>query len=150
MKTKIPPPVILLTFGIAMWLVARQATSYLFSVPYPLILSCVIAALGFACAAAGVVEFYKANTTVNPHRIRKASALVTSGIFRFTRNPMYVGLLLVLVGWFLWLGTVVNAVLLFLFVVAITELQIKPEEHALAELFGDDYRQYCSRVRRWV
>ncbi len=150
MKSRIPPPVILLIFGFAMWLVARNATIYLFSIPYPAIVAAIVAAAGFACAVAGVREFSMAGTTVNPHKVTKATALVTQGVYRYTRNPMYVGLFLVLLAWTLWLGVSANFVLLALFIVAITELQIKPEETALLALFGDEYRQYCSHVRRWV
>ncbi len=147
MKTRIPPPVILLGFGIAMWWLAGHASAYVVSIP--ILVSAVIAAMGVAVAAAGVLEFSRARTTVNPHRINDASALVMGGVYRWTRNPMYVGLLLVLVAWMLWLGAMSNLVILLLFVVAITELQIKPEEQALAKRFGDEYDAYCRRVRRW-
>ncbi|MEM1176614.1 MAG: isoprenylcysteine carboxylmethyltransferase family protein [Pseudomonadota bacterium] len=150
MKTRIPPPVILLIFGVAMWGVSRDATIYLFTLPQPLLISVLVATLGFAVATAGLRQFSRAQTTVNPHKVADASALVTDGIYRHTRNPMYVGLFLVLLAWTLWLGVIANVVLLMLFVVAINELQIKPEETALTALFGDEYRAYCSRVRRWV
>ena len=149
MKTKIPPPVILLTFGAAMWFVARSATLYFVSIPSAMAISIGIAVLGIVSAAAGVLEFSRARTTVNPHRVNDASALVTGGIYRRTRNPMYAGLFLVLLAWALWLGALANVVLLVLFVVAITELQIKPEEQALAKRFGEEYEAYCQRVRRW-
>ena len=88
MKTRIPPPLILLAFGIAMWLVARPATTYLFTLPYAAAVCSLVAVAGFVCAGAGVLAFYRAKTTVNPHKIHKASTLVTNGIYRFTRNPM--------------------------------------------------------------
>ncbi|MEM6511419.1 MAG: isoprenylcysteine carboxylmethyltransferase family protein [Pseudomonadota bacterium] len=150
MKTRVPPPVILLMFGLAMWLLASRISILPFSLPIPTSFIALPALLGVGIAAAGVLSFSKVGTTVNPHRIRQASSLVTDGVFRRTRNPMYLGLLLVLLSWCLWLGEAANGFLLLLFVVAITELQIKPEEQVLADLFGDAFRDYSRRVRRWI
>ncbi|MDH5305282.1 MAG: isoprenylcysteine carboxylmethyltransferase family protein, partial [Gammaproteobacteria bacterium] len=86
----------------------------------------------------------------NPLKPETASALVQSGIFGKTRNPMYVGLLLILSGWAVWLESLSCLGLLLLFVVAITELQIKPEEAAMRKLFGDEYLRYCEKVGRWI
>ena len=150
MKARIPPPIWLLAFGVAMWFVARTEFAYPIHVPYALAIAVVIGLLGISSSAAGIREFNKASTTVNPLKPEEASTLVTSGIFQRTRNPMYVGLFLVLTGWTVWLGALGNLALLIIFIVVMTELQIKPEEKALLGLFGQEYERYCERVRRWI
>ena len=80
----------------------------------------------------------------------KATRLVVGGLYRISRNPMYLGMLMVLIGIALWLGNPLNIALIGLFVALITELQIKPEEARLAEVFGDEYAAYKTRVRRWI
>lgn len=150
MQTKIPPPVWLLIIGAVMWLVAHSAYAYSIHIPFSLVLAIVIGVLGVLCSASALRLFRSADTTVNPLKPEEASSLVTNGIYAKTRNPMYVGLSLVLIGWAVWLGSLSNIVVLVLFVVVITELQIKPEEAALRELFGQEYRDYCQQVRRWI
>lgn len=150
MKNKIPPPVILLLSGIVMWFIAHSSYAYPVAVPFALIVGLLLAVAGVVTAATAIRQFSGAETTVNPLDPGAASALVKSGIFARTRNPMYVGLLLVLSGWAVWLQSSANIVVLVAFVVYITELQIKPEEQALREIFGQAYADYCSRVRRWI
>jgi protein-S-isoprenylcysteine O-methyltransferase Ste14 len=98
----------------------------------------------------GVREFHKATTTVNPTTPDKASTVVDTGIFRQTRNPMYVALLLLLFAWGVWLEDIVALVFSWLFVAYMNQFQIKPEEQALERLFGEDYLDYKSKVRRWI
>ena len=105
---------------------------------------------GGLIALAGVLEFHRAHTTVNPMAPQKASALVTSGVYRITRNPMYLGMLLVLAGWAVWLGNAAAFVGLPLFVAVLNLLQIAPEERVLRERFGDAFTRYAARVRRWI
>ena len=150
MKNKVPPPVWLLAFGISMWFVARSGFAYRIDIPFALLIALAIGLLGVLCSAAGIRAFNKASTTVNPLNPAEASALVTTGIYRRTRNPMYVGLFLFLTGWAVWLSSPSNLVLLAGFVLVITELQIKPEEKALHEIFGEEYDAYRNRVRRWI
>jgi protein-S-isoprenylcysteine O-methyltransferase Ste14 len=88
-------------------------------------------------------------TTTNPLKPEAASALVRGGVFELSRNPMYLGSLLVLTGWGLWLGSPSNILVAVLYGVLIAELQIKPEELALTGLFGQEYADYCREVRRW-
>ena len=114
-------------------------------------LGVLLAVAGIAVAFAGLREFSKANTTSDPIRIQEASTVVTTGIYRFTRNPMYLGLTLISIGWGLRLGTVVGLVAgTGLLLVSLTLLQIRPEERALTEAFGDAYTDYAASVRRWL
>ena len=151
---KIPPPAIDVAAAGLMWWLARAVPAAQLWPPgaWPLGLG---AALGIALAGglialAGVLEFHRAHTTVNPMAPQKASALVTSGVYRITRNPMYLGMLLVLAGWALWLGNAAAFVGLPLFVAVLNLLQIAPEERVLRERFGDAFTRYAARVRRWI
>lgn len=150
LELKIPPPLQLLAFGLLMWGIAKFVPDPGFrppGLPWSA-LACVVA--GIAMGAAGLVEFRRAQTTVDPLEPSKATALVVRGIFRVTRNPMYVGLLMILVGWSLYLGSWLALLVLPLFVVFITRFQIRPEERVMAEKFGEAYADYCAQVRRWL
>jgi protein-S-isoprenylcysteine O-methyltransferase Ste14 len=107
-----------------------------------------VAGIGIAVAAFG--RFKRARTTVNPREPQTASSLVTGGVFGISRNPMYLGLLLILIGWALGLGTASPWLVPPLFVIVVSVLQIIPEEQALEKLFGKDYLQYRQRVARWI
>jgi protein-S-isoprenylcysteine O-methyltransferase Ste14 len=107
--------------------------------------------VGVGLGLAGLQRFAKMATTVDPHNIDGASTLVTDGVYRFTRNPMYLGMVLLLIGWSLRLGTLAGLVISSLaLIAALTVLQIQPEEEALAHKFGQAYDDYRSKVRRWI
>ncbi|MEM8547175.1 MAG: isoprenylcysteine carboxylmethyltransferase family protein [Pseudomonadota bacterium] len=146
----IPPPLIALTLAGAMWLLNRLPFAGRFELPASELIAGIVLASGVAVAVAGVLEFRRHRTTVNPIQLDKASALVTSGIFRLTRNPMYLGLLLVLLGVGAWLSSLLPFVAAALFVPTITVLQIRPEEATMQHLFGDEYTAYRQRTRRWL
>jgi len=119
-------------------------------VPFAVVIALLLAVAGVAVAALAIRQFGRVATTVNPLQPDPATTLVDSGIFAITRNPMYLGLLLVLSGWAVWLQSVTAVVVLAGFVLCINTLQIKPEEQALQKIFGAAYAEYCSRVRRWI
>ena len=98
----------------------------------------------------GIVTFRKAKTTVSPLHPDQASSLVTMGIYQYTRNPMYFGLLLILFSFGLYLLNLASMFVLPFYVWFISKYQIMPEEEALQEVFGDDYKNYQGRVRRWI
>lgn len=150
MNTLIPPPVLVLLAGAIMYLIERHLGlgRFEFALAKPLALLLLIAGLGLMLVAAA--SFFKAKTTINPLRPAQASRLVSTGIFSLSRNPIYLGDLLVLAAWLLWLGNWLNLAVLVLFVCYLNRFQIGPEERALSQLFGDDYRDYCDRVRRWI
>ena len=100
-----------------------------------------VAAVGIAIAVAAFLRFRQIGTTANPVDPNKATRLVADGVFRFSRNPMYLGLLLLLIGWAIWLGSASPWVIPPLFVIVITIVQIIPEEQALEQLFGEEYRE---------
>jgi len=120
------------------------------NIPFSLIIAVLFAVAGVLLDLLSLRQFRKAQTTVNQLSPEKASSLVRTGVFSHSRNPMYVGLVLILFGWAVWLAALSNLVVLALFVLAITEWQIKPEEAVLRSLFGQEYSDYCSSVRRWI
>jgi protein-S-isoprenylcysteine O-methyltransferase Ste14 len=97
-----------------------------------------------------LVQFRRAQTTLNPHEPETTTTLVTSGVYAWTRNPMYLGLAILLLGWAIKLGTLSPLVGPLLFVPLIQQVQIRPEEHALRMQFGTNYDRYCDCVNRWL
>jgi len=110
----------------------------------------VLVAAGLAVGIAGVVSFRRARTTINPTKPTTTSALVSGGIYRLTRNPMYLGLALYLLGWAALLSNILALLFVPLFVCYINRFQINPEERALLALFGGEYTAYKKAVRRWL
>ena len=110
---------------------------------------CVVA-LGLIPPVAAFMQFRIARTTVKPHLPEKATTLVTWGVYSWTRNPMYLGLSVLLVGWAILLGALSPFLGPLLFVPIIQRVQILPEEHALRQKFGEEYDGYCRRVNRWL
>jgi protein-S-isoprenylcysteine O-methyltransferase Ste14 len=145
---KIPPVVTGAVTAIGMWLVSRTLPTLTFA---PLrVVAVGLGLAGIAITALAMLSFWRAHTTVNPMKPSSASFLVTSGIYRFTRNPMYLGMLFVLVGWALYLANVLGFLFLPAFILYMNRFQIEPEERALTSLFGQEFLEYASRVHRWI
>ncbi|MBY5935948.1 methyltransferase family protein [Marinobacter nauticus] len=149
LELKVPPVVLVILFGAAMWVISRLLPSGYFAVPGRLILCTAVLLAGAGIALAGVLAFRSAGTTVDPRTPHQSASLVVDGVYRYTRNPMYLGFLLMLIAWSLYLGSVFAALLLPLFMLYMNRFQIKPEERHMRALFGDDYAHYTSRVGRW-
>ena len=96
-----------------------------------------------------LIQFFRAKTSLDPTKPSKVSSLVTDGLYKYSRNPMYLAILLVLLAWGLWLGNAFNTLLAALFVGYMNRFQILPEEEALLKSFGKQYQQYLTSVRRW-
>ena len=150
LEHRIPPPVVAVAVGVAMWAVASFWPTPALPVACRWPLALVVALSGLISTLAGVISFRSARTTVNPLRPASASTLVTSGVYRITRNPMYVGLLMVLLAWAVFLSVPWALVGPLAFVFYMARFQIEPEERALAEVFGEQYLAYKQRVRRWL
>ncbi len=150
LELKIPPPVVALLLALAMWALVALGPA----LPWPegirRVVALVLALVGASFDFMGLVAFLRRHTTINPLRPANASALVTSGIYRVTRNPMYVGLVSFLTAWAVWLGAWLAFAGPVVFVLYITRFQIQPEERVLTTLFGDTYTAYTRRVRRWL
>ncbi|WP_233131866.1 methyltransferase family protein [Robiginitalea sediminis] len=149
LELKIPPALVFLGFAAVMYALARLLPAGEFDFFGRIWLQRVLGAAGLIVGGWALVQFLWRKTSVNPHRPGEARALVTGGLYRFSRNPMYLALLLVLLAWGLYLGNAFNAVTAGLFVSYMNRFQIIPEERVLGSRFGEKYRQYCKAVRRW-
>lgn len=150
LEHRIPPPLVGIAFAIAMAVAAGLLPWATVRLPGRDLVALSLLAAGAGVIAASLLQFIRARTTVNPLRPETASALVTGGVFRLTRNPMYLGMALILAAWALWLGNAVGALLLAGFVAYIGRFQIAPEERALRAHFGAEFDAYAQRVRRWI
>ena len=151
LELKLPPPVWALICCVAAWSLANRPS--LWPTPAPgwlALLAVLIAGASFAFALAALLQFRRAGTTVHPHHPARTTALVTDGVYRHTRNPMYLAMVGVMLAWALWQADLRIALAPALFVPIITRLQIFPEERALRARFGADYEAWCARVRRWL
>ena len=150
LELKIPPPAVALVNALLMWLASRSSPVLAFVFPVANLLAVGLAAIGLTVAISGVVTFRLARTTLNPTKPEASSSLVSWGIYRITRNPMYLGLLLELTAWAIFLSNWLAFLFLPVFVIYINRFQIVPEERALTSLFAREFVDYQSRVRRWL
>lgn len=150
LELRVPPVPLTGVFAVAMFGVSTVTPGATYLIPGRLGLAMGLAFLGGAVALAGVVAFRSNKTTVNPLRPGAASVVVVSGVYRFTRNPMYLGFLLALAAWAVYLSNGPAALFLPAFVAYMNQFQIKPEERTLRAKFGPAYAEYVAAVRRWV
>lgn len=149
LELKIPPAVVALVVAICMWYLSALINFLAVELPARKALSIMLLFAGGVSGFAGIFAFRHAHTTVDPRLPGNARVLVTSGIYRLTRNPMYLGIVLILVAWLIFLGNLLPIVMLPVFVQYMNRFQIFPEERALKENFGEQYLDYCKNVRRW-
>jgi len=150
LELKVPPVAVFIVFAVLLWLVAKAIPLNGFALPGRKLIAAGVAAVAGAFAAAGIGSFLRARTTLDPRTPGKTAALVTGGVYTITRNPLYLSLLLLLAGWAIWLANPVSLVCIPFFVAYMNTFQVKPEERALAALFGGEFEEYCRRVRRWL
>ena len=148
LNTKIPPPIVAILFAVMIFYFS-DSFAYV-DLPFKIYISLFFVLLGFFITFSSARNFKNKETTVNPIKPEEASQLVTDGFFKITRNPMYLGMLLFLLGLSIYNGLIVGLVFLPLFVGYITFFQIIPEESAMIEIFGEDYKAYMKKVRRWI
>lgn len=150
MKNKIPPPLWFILTGALMWLVDGQTPGFKFAFPYLVESRNIVVLTGVAFVLIAIIQFAKLKTTISPLDPSISTSLSTGGVYRITRNPMYLGLAIILLGWGIHLGNPVNLLCIAAFMFVITKWQIKSEEKALRDLFGEEYEAYCRKVRRWI
>jgi protein-S-isoprenylcysteine O-methyltransferase Ste14 len=150
MNTLIPPPIVTASFCALMWWIDQQtqAMRVVTGVNKPLAIALLAIALGLMTAT--VIEFWKHRTTINPMKPSTTSHLVTTGVLKFSRNPIYLGDALLLLAWAIWLNSVISVLTLTLFVAYLSKFQIQPEEAELRSKFTNEYFKYCALVRRWI
>ncbi len=151
LETKIPPLLIVLILSMIMWGISLiDPKAIMLSLSLRGILSSILVLIGVGLTFAGAVSFRLAKTTVNPVRPDTSSALVTSGIYRITRNPMYLGFGLLLCAWAILLSSFISLLILPVYIAYIQTFQIRPEEKALEKKFGEMFLNYKRKVRRWI
>jgi len=153
LELKCPPPIVMFFSGMLAWFIAQRDIEFLQqqikevdAVLWPLL----FIIIGILLAVTGVKEFKQHKTTISPLDPTKSSSLVASGVYQFTRNPMYLGMLLVLLGWADLLDTILAFSGAVAFFIYISFFQIKPEEDIMKKKFGQNFIQYCEKVRRWL
>jgi len=149
-KLKIPPAFQVAIFAFLIWLISRLTAVKHLDFQYQEEFSWFIFAFGVLIGIIAVYAFRKAQTSVDPRNPNKTSKLVIVGIYKISRNPMYLGLFLILLAFVIRLGNLYTVPVLLVFVWYITTFQIKPEEIALKDLFGEDFSHYLKTVSRWI
>ena len=150
LELRIPPPVVGLIVAAGMWRVAYLPPILELPKLLRLLVATVLGVIGAAVAIGGVMSFRRAKTTVNPLKPETSAALVSTGVYSFTRNPMYLGMVLALFAWAVYLSSMWSLIGPVLFGLYITRFQIVPEERVLDRLFGAPFAEYKKRVRRWL
>lgn len=150
LELKVPPVAVVVICASVMLGLSWLTPAATFELPGSRIASLGLALLGMTTAMAGVFAFRASKTTVDPRTPNAASTVVVNGIYRLSRNPMYLGFLSMLAGWAVYLSNATAAMLLPAFVAYINEFQIKPEERILLSKFGSRFADYTASVRRWV
>ena len=150
MELRIPPPVVGLIIAGGMWPAASLPPMLPLPASVPLLAAIILSGVGIAIVLGGVISFRRAQTTIDPLKPETSTYLVSTGIYAITRNPMYLGMLLVLLAWAVYLSSVWALLGPAAFVLYMTRFQIMPEERALQTLFGAAFAEYKQRARRWL
>ena len=148
METKIPPPIVTLVFGISIYF-SREIFQAV-EIKHSFYIGALLLLLGFVILISAVQLFRKEQTTVNPLSPEQATKLVTNGIFKHSRNPMYLGMAFILSSMAVFFNLIGGAILIVLFCFYITKFQIIPEERAMTNLFPQDFPRYMQATRRWI
>ena len=150
LENRIPPPLVVVLIGAAIAVIAWFTPTLEIGSNVRFAVGGTAIALGALVAVQGARMFRRNKTTINPVDLESASALVTSGVFRFSRNPMYVGFTAMLVGWAVCLAAPWALVGPVAFVLFTNRFQIIPEERVMRDKFGQAYDDYQAQVRRWI
>lgn len=149
MALKLPPALVFVLFGGFMYLLATFLPVGYYDFLGRSLLIKILTGSAILIASISLFQFYRKKTSLDPKDLTKTSKLVTGGLYNYSRNPMYLAMLLLLLAWGLWLGNAFNTLLAAGFVAYMNAFQIEHEEAALKKQFGKEYEQYCRMVRRW-
>ena len=147
MKTLIPPPIVTIVF---LFVIFFTKDLFRFSLTLPSSLGFIIILVGLTIIFIAARQFKAVNTTINPIKPENASVLVNNGIFSYSRNPMYLGMLLIIVGFSIIHNLMAIIVIMPIWIIYMTYFQIIPEEEAMKILFKEDFVNYCKKTRRWI
>lgn len=150
LKLKVPPVAVAILTAAIMKLLETWFSGAGFVSQHHSTLALLIFLMGTIIGVAAVIEFLRKSTSLNPHKPQNASTLVNKGVYKFSRNPMYLALLLLLISWAFYLANFVAFLMLPVFVWYMNEFQIKPEEDSMREKFGAGFESYERRIRRWI
>ncbi len=150
MILKIPPALVFAVTAFLMWCIFKYMPFQVFEFSVTMWIPKLLALTGTILGALGVIQFSSSKTTIDPHTPEKVTSLVSNGVYRFSRNPMYLGLLMLLIAFAFYLGTGLSFVMIPIFIWYMNTYQIKPEEEILIHIFGDEYKEYQKKVRRWI
>ena len=147
LNTKIPPPIVMfLCIGI-IYLFESQIE---YSQPNLKAAGIIFLILGLIIIFLAVLKFMKTKTTVDPTRPHKTSNLVISGIYKITRNPMYLGMLFLIMAYAIYNNNIFGCIVIPVFIFYINKFQIEPEEIEMRKKFGESFENYCKKVNRWI
>ena len=150
LELRIPPVVLVAITALLMWSISGRLPGLDVSDSIRIGLVVLFVIFGVSTVIAGILAFRKSQTTVNPSKPELATSLVTTGIYRWTRNPMYMGMCFVLIAWGVFLSSLPAIALVFGFVLYMSRFQIAPEEAVLLKMFGEKFATYKNQVRRWL
>lgn len=150
LELKIPPLVLMVVVALMMWLAAVAMPLVLITFAGQVAVALILAIAGAQLAISATRTFYDRQTTVNPLTPDASSTLITDGVFKLSRNPIYLGMTLMLAGLAVWFGALTSVLGVPLFVIYMTRLQIIPEERSLQAQFGEAFSAYCQQTRRWI
>lgn len=150
LQLKIPPPIVALLFGLLIWYSATLLQTQAFDHAYRQAIALLLFAIAGCMDIWALLSFRKAKTTIDPRYPHKTSRVIAHGVYQHTRNPMYLGLALILSALSIWQAAPAGLLLVAAFVLYLNKFQIEPEEQQLERLFNDEYLAYKKRVRRWL
>ena len=145
LDTKIPPPIVTLIILTLIYLFDLKEYNLNTNV-----ISVVILFIGIIFIISAVVQFVNRKTTVNPTKPYKTTSLVITGTYKITRNPMYLGMLLIIISFAFYKASIISLILIPFFIFYINKFQIEPEEFEMRKKFGKEYEDYCKKVDRWI
>jgi len=150
MDTRLPPPLVLLIAAVGMALIDQALPGMRADLPGLDGLAIALAAVAIGVMGVAAIGFARRHTSIDPRYPDHARVLITDGVYARSRNPIYLADALLLIAWSVWLGHALALLGAAAFIGYVTHFQIRPEERALAAKFGERYRGYCRRVRRWI
>ncbi|SON48429.1 methyltransferase family protein [Vibrio tapetis] len=150
LELKVPPVVVFFLALVLMWWSVVSWPSLAFELPWRAVFVMICVASSGYIGIAGVLEFRRHQTTVNPHTPNNASTIVDTGIFKYTRNPMYLGLVVLLIGALFYWSSLASLWVIVAFIGYLNRFQISAEERILSEKYGSQYTDYLTKVRRWI
>jgi protein-S-isoprenylcysteine O-methyltransferase Ste14 len=150
LKLKIPPPIVFFIAIACMWFIELIIPSLSYTLPFQKTVAMILSIIGGVFGVSSILTFVFSKTTINSVQVDAVSSLVSSGVYSITRNPMYLALLFVLLGWACILSNILALIVIPMYVLYMNYFQIIPEEIALESKYGDKFVQYKTKVRRWL